>query len=938
MKTRLLTTAFACAIFILITLSACSGTKSPVLPPSPEVNDGIPVIGDSSKSNRDVVAVYDAVIDPIAGTFEITPEERSADYHFPLSKYFPNVLKITGYGFTPNFWADIKLSHPYPGSGIDGFDPRVIAIVHAHPSHYFHFSILDANGNADVVLEPDGYTKLFDELGGPIAGNTNPFKAYFKSQPYRRWSSTGTTQQTQRWNINLDGFGGPMIYKLVVDVSTHYPNPPQPVVDNTPEPVQLDVNISPGLTTEGGNAPVDVIALDWQGFSGMGGVFLECPELFNGIVSFEYAGPGPNPDEYLFHGEIFNSRGAGAGDYLVLATISDQVTGIAMYNIATAHVENVPANPVEVTPKGLNFSPKDVFVRRDTYNMDYAFMACGDQGLHWASVYDINNPHWVDFIETPGSAGSLFVTSFYAYIADGEAGMTIVDVDPIFKASVVKTVDTPGSGDDIFASKTISGNVEYAYIADGYEGVQIIDVLPIDSAYIVSTIDTDGYANAVWVLSGYLYIADLDNGLQIYNISNITNPILVKEVYVAEAMDVEVETYAYVTDYNTGLQIISVSPPESAAIVKTVVTDRQAQDIFVESGYAYITNRHFGMNIIDVDPVGSAYVAKKVALPGYAKDVYNRYGTETYIANPDAGLQIIDVDPKEGAYLLSKVESAGDARNVTISDGYAYVGNCSAGLAIFDIQTPESATLIHSVDTPGASTGLDLVNPYVFVADEEPGIQAIDISTPENAYIAETIATTDFAYDVDIENGYAYVAAAYAGLQIIDIDPLDSAYIVKSVNTSDIALSVYLKSGFAYVANGDNGLKIIDVDPPESAYIVKTVGSLGYTTDVDVANGYAYVATDNGLKIVDIDPPETAALVQTVSEPGSANGVDISGGFAYVTDYFQGLFIIDITPPETAYVYRHVDPISGNPEGIYVDGNYAYIASRQGGLHIIKLW
>jgi len=926
-------------LFILITLSACSGSKSPIIPAPSELNDKIPVIGDSSKSNRDVVAVYDAVIDPIAGTFEITPEERSADYHFPLSKYFPNVLKITGYGFTPNFWADIKLSHPYPGSGIDGFDPRVIAIIYAHPSHYFLFSILDAGGNPDVVLEPDGYTKLFDELGGPIAGNTNPFKAYFKSQPYRRWSSTGTTQETQRWNINLNGFGGPMIFKLVVDVSTHYPNPPQPIVDNSPEPAQINVTNYLGLTTTPGDiTPVKITVLDWQGFGTMGYPYVECPQLFNGITPYEYGGPGPNPDEYLFDGILQNAICSTPGDYPLLISLMDQVTGTSMYQIAYVHVEMAPSDPVEVTPKGLNFSPQSVVVRKDTYNIDYAFMGCGEQGLHWASVYNINNPGWVDFIETPGSAGSLFVTSFYAYIADGEAGMTIVDVDPIFKASVVKTVDTPGSGDDIFASKTISGNVEYAYIADGYEGVQIIDVLPIDSAYIVSTIDTDGYANAVWVLSGYLYVADSDNGLQIYNISNITNPILVKEVYVAEAMDVEVETYAYVTDMDVGLQIISVSPPESAAIVKTVVTDRQAQDIFVESGYAYITNRYFGMNIIDVDPVGSAYVVKELNLPGCAEGVYNRYGTETYIANPDAGLQIIDVDPKEEAYLLSKVESAGDAREIKVSNGHAYVGNCSAGLVIFDVQTPESAALIHSVDTPGASTGLDPVSPYVFVADEEPGIQAIDIATPETAYIAKTIATTDFAYDVDIENGYAYVAAAYAGLQIIDIDPLDSAHIVKTVTTSDCALSVCVANGYAYIANGHNGLKIFDIDPPESAYDVNTVGSLGYVSDVDVANGYAYVATDNGLKIVDIDPPETAALVQTVSEPGSANGVAISGGFAYVTDYFQGLFIIDITPPETAYVYRNVEPISGNPEGIHVDGNYAYIASRQGGLRIIKLW
>jgi hypothetical protein len=154
----------ACAVVQI----ACSNGKSPVEPAIDDtsaISSDLPSSSIADIGNRSLLGVYDAVIDPVAKTFTITPDNRSAQYHFPLTQMYPNVLKITGYGFTPNLWADIKLVHPYPGSGIKGYDPRVIAILPANPGVRFIYPVLGVGGNNAVVLEPDGYTKLFDELG-----------------------------------------------------------------------------------------------------------------------------------------------------------------------------------------------------------------------------------------------------------------------------------------------------------------------------------------------------------------------------------------------------------------------------------------------------------------------------------------------------------------------------------------------------------------------------------------------------------------------------------------------------------------------------------------------------------------------------------------------------------------------------------------------------
>jgi len=335
------------SMMLVIALASCSGSSKNQLPIEPNIqsNDSQLSLGTEDTSGRSILAVYDAMIDPIAKTFTAAPAERIADYHFPLTQLYPNVLQIVGYGWTPNFWADIKLRHPYPGSGIDGYDPRVIAILPANPGVSFNYPNLNAIGNNKALYDPDGYTKLFDNLGGSIAGNTNPFKAYFKDQPYRVWSSTGVTQETQRWNLNLAGFGGSMQYKLVVDVSTNYPNPPTPGTDNAPEPVQIDAVIGDGLTSEGGDATIEVTLFDWQGQESIGDVKVEAPDIFNGIVLLQYDCPGPNPYEYVYTGTISNDFLAPEGAYKLFVSAHDKLNDIlCIYDEFTVNVIYVSYN------------------------------------------------------------------------------------------------------------------------------------------------------------------------------------------------------------------------------------------------------------------------------------------------------------------------------------------------------------------------------------------------------------------------------------------------------------------------------------------------------------------------------------------------------------------------------------------------------------------
>jgi hypothetical protein len=326
-------------ISFLIILSACSSQSINDSPVSNPNIDLYPLV-QTQVYNHSVIVAYELMFDSETFDLELNQIRQPAGWHVPLNSYFPNVLKITGYGFDPahnnDFYADLKLTHPFPGSGIDGFDTRIIALLPANPGVKMFYPVFNVNANNKALLNPDNYTTLFDNLAS-YPGNVNPYIEYFKDQPNRIWSSTGISEDTRRFYINWDGFGGSACCTLIVDVSTGYPASSQPVKDNTPEPVEILPSINSNMTPSDGDAEIEVTFLDWQGENDIK-CKIESPDLFTGTKQLFFDRPGPNPNEYIFTGTFSNEKEAPAGDYGVLIAAWDIPSGIHVYKETFVHV------------------------------------------------------------------------------------------------------------------------------------------------------------------------------------------------------------------------------------------------------------------------------------------------------------------------------------------------------------------------------------------------------------------------------------------------------------------------------------------------------------------------------------------------------------------------------------------------------------------------
>ena len=258
----------------------------------------------------------------------------------------------------------------------------------------------------------------------------------------------------------------------------------------------------------------------------------------------------------------------------------------------------------------------------------------------------------------------------------------------------------------------------------------------------------------------------------------------------------------------------------------------------------------------------------------------------------------------------------------------------------------------------------------------ETGIRGGDLisdPTPDSAITEVFSASGDLVHAGSIVNGasgarllkpwgvyvsgnYAYVTSSGSqALEIVDISnpaiPVHKGSISNGAGGARLNTpwGVYVSGNYAYVADwGGGALEIIDISNPalpvHKGSIVNGTGGarLSGPRGIYVSGKYAYVASSSSsaLEIVDISNPALPVhkgYIKDAHDVGGAHlwcptGVYVSGNYAYVADQDNALEIVDITNPASpvhkgSIIHGTGDALLASPMSVYVSGNYAYVAS-----------
>ncbi len=161
------------------------------------------------------------------------------------------------------------------------------------------------------------------------------------------------------------------------------------------------------------------------------------------------------------------------------------------------------------------------------------------------------------------------------------------------------------------------------------------------------------------------------------------------------------------------------------------------------------------------------------------------------------------------------------------------------------------------------------------------------------------------------------------------------------LNQWDKVYNLEVRGDYIYLATAISGLQIVNKSNLDSLYIT---GYYDFNPDetrdlaLDAEGSYAYLADRlGGLLIVDVSDPANPNLVSSISTEGSAEGLFVLGEYAYIANGMNGgLVIVNISNPEEPSISSRLET-EGMANDVYVAGNYAYFANGAAGLRIIDI-
>jgi hypothetical protein len=226
----------------------------------------------------------------------------------------------------------------------------------------------------------------------------------------------------------------------------------------------------------------------------------------------------------------------------------------------------------------------------------YAYVTDGTHGLY---IYDIGNPKAPSLVGrferiqgVTDGAMDVVVDGNHAYVAFKWHGLKVLDISN--RAHPIEVAELRPFGSDQLSLHLFKSG-RYIYQAAEGNGVLIYDVsTPTNPTYVGRCHTPSMFAQAVYVRGQIAYVAEVNGGMTIWNVSNVAAPSRIgviegEDISAVWAIHVEGD-YAYLATY-VRLQVVDISNPANPRLVGSAATIGEAYAVTVRGGYAVVGQR-----------------------------------------------------------------------------------------------------------------------------------------------------------------------------------------------------------------------------------------------------------------------------------------------------------------------------------------------------------
>ena len=401
-------------------------------------------------------------------------------------------------------------------------------------------------------------------------------------------------------------------------------------------------------------------------------------------------------------------------------------------------------------------------------------------------------------------------------------------------------------------------------------------------------------------------------------------------------------TIAYIADYSENLFIFDLENLSNPLLLNTYRSDALPYSIndilFINESLIILAKSSYGLEIIDCSNFSNINSVYSYTQTNYVtslafKDPY-LYATD----NVD-GLHIFDLSDLNDVQYITNISSAGSAHSIRILDQYAYIASSSAGIKIFDLFDPINPVEVGNFTDGSLFFELDVEGNFVYAIDDQYTFKILNVSDVSNPIKLGEFNGSNFD-DLVISNDIAFISTSSHGFSILNCtNPTTIVEIVNIIipfDAFDVISDIYVGQDYFYLISWYQGVEIFSISSLPALQTVARIGD-GSVNEILIENNIAYLADGfGGVVIVDVSNPQSPIKLGEFNEGGRTYGLCYSNDMLFVANYELGLQILNVEDPtHPTKLGSFYD--GGNATGVTVRGNRAYLADGSDGFEIIDI-
>ncbi|MFX1283165.1 MAG: LVIVD repeat-containing protein [Promethearchaeota archaeon] len=256
------------------------------------------------------------------------------------------------------------------------------------------------------------------------------------------------------------------------------------------------------------------------------------------------------------------------------------------------HDVSNPSNPIQIGEITTSDGAFGVEVIED-----FLYIASDSNGFLIVNISNPDRPVIIGEYSDGGSANSVCVEGSYAYVTEYPRGLEIFDISNPKAITKVSTFDDGGEFRDIALKDGL------AYLADPNNGLKVINVSDPSSPSRIRTVSGTHGVIDIYIYEHLMFLGCHGNGVRIIDISTPQSPTILGQYQKSECEVFGVTgntTHLYVADLQKGvylLNITDINQPFEIAHYR----DATPHDIFYDGEYVYLADQDRELFIFEAD-------------------------------------------------------------------------------------------------------------------------------------------------------------------------------------------------------------------------------------------------------------------------------------------------------------------------------------------------